>query len=182
MFVQTSRNCVGTMGQTWRSIHRGPMMHCCRGRKLLRREPVGQRRPWPEPWRTSTDSSQLQLIHFTLKIICFYIWELTVACVFVCAALCSPQQGATVNAAQQLYWLECHMAKVWRKGKDIKGKGKFHCSMEVTVRGEERGGWVCGKITESEAGSRREAWKDECLPSSPFTATSCMKVVCLPFP
>lgn len=48
------------------------------------------------------------------------------------------------------------MAKVWRKGKGIKAKGKFHCSMEVTVMGKKGGGGVlCGKITESEAGSMR---------------------------
>lgn len=32
----------------------------------------------------------------------------------------------------------------------------------------------------SETGRRRGAWKDECLPSSPFTATPCMKVVSIP--
>lgn len=50
------------------------------------------------------------------------------------------------------------------------------------MRGKEGRVGECGKITESEAGSRQGAGKDECLPSSPSTATSCMKVVCIPLP
>lgn len=39
-------------------------------------------------------------------------------------------------------------------------------------------GVQCWKITERvRLGVGGGAWKDKCLPSSPFTATSCMKVV-----
>lgn len=56
---QTLRSCVVMKHQACqRASHPGPMMHCCRGHRLLRREPVAQRRHWPEPWRTCTNSSQ----------------------------------------------------------------------------------------------------------------------------
>lgn len=70
------------------------------------------------------------------------------------------------------------MAKVLEERERYKRERKIplqHGGDEVGV------GVQCGKITERvtlEGGGG--AWKDECLPSSPFTATPCMKVVCIP--
>lgn len=46
-----------------------------------------------------------------------------------------------MNSVLQKYQVEYLVGEVWRKGKDKKGKGKFHCSMEVKVgRGGRKGG------------------------------------------
>lgn len=52
----------------------------------------------------------------------------------------SSQQGDTVNTVLQKHHLSTLWKKFGKKGKDIKGKGKFHCSMEVKVRGVLEGG------------------------------------------
>lgn len=65
-------------------------------------------------------------------------------------------------------------------------RGKFHCSMEVNIRGGR--GWVGkGKLPKESGwvgggggGGGGGAFEvdDECFPSPSFTASSCMKVVC----
>lgn len=47
------------------------------------------------------------------------------------------------------------MEEVWRKGKDKKGKGKFHCSMEVKVRRGLGRGAIRENYRKSEVG---EGW------------------------
>lgn len=64
---QTLRSSVAVRGQVGQVAHclgLDPTMHCCRGHRLLRREPVGQRRRCPELWMTYTNSSQWCLCIF----------------------------------------------------------------------------------------------------------------------